>query len=148
MKHTIAVLISCTKKKREIAPGKKLPAVELYSASPWFQKALLWTRKFYPGVPFYILSTKFGLLSPERLLPFYECSGKFWQNADWRRWGVKILDGLRQEGWNLQRDRFVILAGKKYWGALAGNEGIVNYTLPLSGLRQGEQLALLKKSLL
>lgn len=130
------VLISCASKKRAV----KSRAAELYS-STLFKLNLKFALKLKPDAIF-ILSAKHGLVAlDDEIMPYNVTLNKM--RADERKaWANKIIEELRFRT-NLQKDLFIILAGKPYRQFLISQ--LKFKKIPLEGLPIGKQLQYLKK---
>jgi len=85
----------------------------------------------------FILSAKYGLLSPDDLIEPYELTLKKMKTAERRAWAQKVLATLRQNC-DLDTDQFVFLAGVPYRENLVPH--IRHYTVPMEGMDFGIQL--------
>lgn len=132
------VLISCVKSKVKASARVK----ELY-ISDWFRKALLYAESLHPDCIF-ILSAKYGLLSLDDEVEPYELTLKTMRIDERRAWAADVLYSLCKFA-DLKRDRFVIFAGEKYREFLIPE--IKNFTIPMKGLRQGQQKSWLREKL-
>lgn len=130
------VLISCVSRKQ----SHKAKAGELY-ASTLFRLSFKYAVSLSPA-DIYILSAKHGLLEPEREIEPYEQTLNNMRATELREWGNNILQQLRQVT-SLEEAEFIILAGDKYRKFLLPH--IKNVSVPLKGLRIGEQLRHLKE---
>jgi cytoplasmic iron level regulating protein YaaA (DUF328/UPF0246 family) len=133
-------LVACVGKKTT-APR---PACNLYT-SAWFRKASSYAQQIADR--WFILSAKYGLLPPDRVIAPYDETLNRMPAAQRRAWAKRVLQDLRQEvhaGNNI-----IILAGQRYrehlidpleaWGC--------NVDIPMRGLRIGEQLRWLNEHL-
>lgn len=136
-----ACLIACAKRKKKT--DVKIKAVDLY-ISVHFKLSLEYARKRFTDDRIYILSDKYGLVKLDREIGTYNMSLKEMEHTERLAWGAKVIDQLRQEGYNLDTDEFEILAGAMYVRYITGDGKIQNPHLPLKGKRQGEQLHFLK----
>ena len=129
------VLISCVKTKRDI-PCK---ASDMY-ISTWFKYAYKYALAQNPDRIF-ILSAKYGLLKADEVIEPYEqlLSKRVTEN---KKWAKQVIDRLNEYS-NLQKDKFVILAGEVYRKNII--QHIQDCTIPLQGLAQGEQVQFLIK---
>ena len=132
-------LVSCVARKMPY-PTK---AGNLYT-SPWFIKAHGLVEK--TGQPWFILSAKHGLVSPETVIPLYEQTLNTMGVAERRAWAVMVreqMDEILPEA-----DEVVILAGVKY------RENLMPYlqarfpkvSVPMEGLQIGRQLSWMKNA--
>jgi hypothetical protein len=133
-------LVSCVSQKREQACAAR----DLY-VSDWFRKA----RRFAEasGCPWYVLSAKHGLVAPDQVIAPYEQTLNTTRAADRRAWGERVAAQLAEAAPDLSR--VVFLAGGRYREFLAphlAGRG-VEVSVPLEGLRIGEQLSWLGAAL-
>ncbi len=137
MSKTIA-LVACVSKKYY----SRLPARELY-ISPWFRKASTYGESI--ADEWYILSAKYGLLSPTTIIEPYDETLNNMPVNERRSWAEKVLVDLRQKV--NPGDKLVILAGVKYRENLIGplhNMGC-DVKIPMEGLGIGKQLQWLSR---
>lgn len=132
------VLISCVKSKKK----ESARAEELY-ISDWFRKALQYARTLNPDNIF-VLSAEHGLLSLGDVIEPYEKTLNTMGVSARRVWAADVLCRL-QGLTDLKKDCFVILAGEKYREFLVPE--IEYFTIPMKGLRQGQQKSWLKEQL-
>lgn len=126
-------LVSCVSAKAAVPAAAK----DLY-VSPWFQKA----RRFVEaqGRPWYILSAKYGLTSPDSVIAPYEQTLNTMgvnERRAWARGVAASLDGVLNAG-----DTAVFLAGVRYREFLASplsGRGVM-VQIPMEGLTIGRQL--------
>lgn len=130
------VLIGCVRTKRDIASA----AEELF-VSPLFEG-----RRRYAvasGLPWYILSAKFGLLAPEDVIGPYDVYLADQSAAYRKAWGEFVTAQLEQRQPVLRGRTIEVHAGAAYVEPLRAPLAARGATLttPLAHLRQGEQLA-------
>ncbi|HTV30261.1 MAG TPA: hypothetical protein VMF32_21095 [Xanthobacteraceae bacterium] len=101
------VLISCVKSKR----AQRCRAGDMYT-SPLFWKTMAYAQSLKPKSIF-ILSAKYGLLSPDDTIEPYEQTLKTMKTGERRAWAEAVLSALRQNC-DLDADTFVFLAGDPY----------------------------------
>ena len=130
------VLVSCVKSKR----GEPCRAGEMYT-SALFHKMMAYAQRLKPKRIF-ILSAKYGLLSPDDMIEPYEQTLKTMKTAERRTWAQGVLSALRQNC-DLDADTFVFLAGDAYRQNLVPH--IKHYTVPMEGLAFGKQLQWLER---
>ncbi len=130
------VLIPCVSEKKE---GKH-KAKNLYVSS-LFRLCFEYAESLNPDKIF-ILSAKHGLLDIEQEIEKYDETLNTMGKNQRIVWAHHVISELRSKT-DLQNDEFVILAGAKYRENLINH--IHHYTLPLEGLRIGEQMAWLKE---
>ena len=127
-------LVSCVGQKLAI-PAK---AKDLYT-SDWFKKARHYVER--SGSPWFILSAEHGLVEPDALIAPYEKTLNTMGVRQRRDWAIRVIN---QMGERLPAmDEIVVLAGARY------REFLMDYltrragrvTVPLEGLRIGEQLS-------
>ncbi len=135
------VLIACCSKKLSV----KAEARDLYT-SPLFKKSLEYAKKIAEEQNIYILSAKHELVSlSEVLAPYNETLNN--KSTDERRvWSKNVLQQLEDEGYDLENDEFVLLAGNNYIDYLIegrkklDRKQIKNAKLPLEGLPIGKRM--------
>ena len=132
-------LVSCSKKKRAVP----LPAADLYAASTRF----LLSRRYVEALNgrWCILSAKHGVLKPDQVIEPYDQTLNSMTAHERRQWASEVLVALEPHLAGVQHVRF--LAGRAYYGLLLEplrNLGLMIET-PLAHMRQGEQLAFLKR---
>ena len=131
------VLISCASKKRTVRSKAK----EMYDKSPLFRKSLEYAGLLKPD-KIYILSAKHGLLGLEKEIdPYDETLSYLSAKQRAKKPNVKVLSKEEKRTWsdnvvsklrgisNLNKDNFIFLAGKDYWGFLIPH--ITNYEIPM-----------------
>lgn len=123
------VLISCVKQKQK----KACKAKDLYT-SPLFTKSWAYAESLAPD-EIYILSAKHHLVEPDKVLEPYNKTLLNSTAKERKQWAEQVLQELSQKEMDLDKDEFIILAGKKYYQYLIGKGGIVHYTLPFKGLK-------------
>ncbi|MCY4578106.1 MAG: hypothetical protein OXD31_03570 [Chloroflexi bacterium] len=126
-------LVSCVSQKQPNPAAAK----DLY-ISPWFKKA----RRFVDatGLPWFVLSAKYGLSHPDRLVDPYELTLNNMPVKNRRLWADRVLVQLRPHLDGV--DIVVFMAGLRYREFLA--PALRHYGLkvsvPMEGLRMGQQL--------
>ena len=126
------VLISCVSQKENTA----VVAEKMYK-SPLFRKSLAYARGLVPNDAIYILSAKHHLLPLNKEIePYNETLNKMLKK-DRTAWGEKVIEQLKKVT-NLQDDKFIILAGKKYIEPI--KDSLTNIELPLKGMKIGQRL--------
>ena len=132
------VLMSCVKSKR----GHRCKAGDMYT-SPHFQKMMAYAQSLKPKNIF-ILSAKYGLLSPCDIIYPYEQTLKTLSASERRQWAQQVISELRNRC-SLEEDAFVILAGIAYRENLIPY--LKHYDVPMEGLPFGRQLQWLERQL-
>ncbi|ARL04257.1 DUF6884 domain-containing protein [Burkholderia pseudomallei] len=125
-------LVSCVGKKRA-APT---PARDLY-ISEWFTRA----RKLVEatGSNWFILSARFGLVSPEQIIAPYDATLNHMPIAARRAWAADVLKQLDRA--LPAGGRCVVLAGSRYREFLLDFlVGRYDVDVPMRGLAIGQQL--------
>ena len=135
------VLISCAKEKKE-EPGK-VKAAELY-ISDLFEKSLIYAKQLTTPENIYILSGKYHLLPLDEEIETYNVFLGDKSKAERMLWGKVVIEQLNKVA-DLQKDKFIILAGEDYVEPL--QDSLKNIALPLKGLRSGERLKNLKEAI-
>jgi len=130
-------LVSCVSKKDD----KPRPAKDLYQ-SHWFKKASAYAKQI--GDEWYILSAKYGLLSPKTIISPYDITLNNMKTQERKLWARNVIDQLKtivSPG-----DEIIFLAGTKYRENLIAPLNIigVQISIPMKGLRIGEQMSWLK----
>jgi len=130
------VLVGCVKSKRTLAAAAK----DLYT-SALFTKERAYAER--TGVPWYILSAKYGLVGPDEWIEPYEMYLPETAPSYRRAWGARVIEQLERCEGPLQGKVIEIHAGAAYLEAL--RSGLTKLgalvTEPLEGLRMGERLA-------
>lgn len=135
---SLVVLLSCSSLKSK----ERTKAEYMYTGS-LFRYSLLYARSLKPD-RIYILSSKHKLIGLDREIDPYKESLNDMTAACRKSWSEDILSQLGKEN-DLERDTFIIFAGKKYREFLT--DGIRNFQVPLEHMRIGEQLKYLKEVL-
>jgi hypothetical protein len=131
------VLVSCSAGKASEAA----PAEELYN-SDLFKKQLEYAKKLTNSNDIYIISAKYYLIPLRTKIEPYNKTLKDMSADERQNWSNTVLDQLKKKGYDLDKDKFVILAGNSYRQYLEPH--MKNVEAPFSGLRIGQQ----KKALL
>ena len=132
----LIVLIGCAKKKCLF----KSVAEEVY-ISPLFQLSLKYAHKLKPDAIF-ILSAKYGLITLRDEIKPYDTTLNKMTAVQRKAWSLKIIEQLEID-FDLQKDHFIILAGKRYRQFLLSY--IASFEIPLHGLPIGKQMQFLKR---
>ena len=131
-------LVSCVSQKQSEAS----PARDLY-VSAWFQKA----RRFAEasGCRWFVLSAKYGLVAPGRVIRPYEQTLNTMRVAERRAWAKRVSEQLADAAPEFRQ--VVFLAGARYREFLAGQltERGASVSIPMKGQRIGEQLRWLEQ---
>ena len=130
------ILLSCSARKT----AHPVPAAELYQGT-LFKASLAWAQQQQPDA-IYILSAKHHLVEPDRVLQPYDLTLNDMPIAELRRWSDAVLEQLKSAT-DIERERFIILAGDKYRRFLMPH--LRNVELPLEGMRIGEQVQFLQR---
>lgn len=101
-------LISCSSDKLE----SKAAASELY-CSPLFKKSLEYARKQVSDDQIFILSAKHYLTPLSAVIEPYDVTLKDMPSDDRKKWADKVYSQL-EEQFNVNKDKFVFLAGTSY----------------------------------
>src|SRR5262249_18299490 len=128
-----AYLVSCVSQKQ----GHKCAARDLYISS-WFLKAREYAEA--SGIPWFILSAKYGLVPSDRVIDPYEQTLNKMGVGERRVWAKRVdLDLLEVLP---QLSHVIFLAGERYREFLVGHlmSRSVTVSVPMAGLRIGEQL--------
>ena len=133
-------LVSCVGPKQQ----DPAPSRDLY-ISPWFRRARSYVER--TGQPWFVLSAKHGLLRPLEVISPYDLTLNSMAIADRRRWSEEVLTELQP---HLRGVRTItILAGSRYREFLvpALQDHGLDVSVPLEGLRIGEQLRWLNRAI-
>ena len=125
-------LVSCVSTKRQ----SRSPARDMY-ISDWFIKARNYVQS--KQRPWFILSAKYGLLHPDRVITPYEMTLKNMKVSERKVWAEKVI---RQMDKMLpDAERIVLLAGQDYRQFLLDhlNTRASCIDIPMAGMRIGEQ---------
>ena len=127
-------LISCVKTKSP----EPAPAKDLYT-SAWFRKARAYVEK--KSRPWRILSARYGMVHPERVIRPYEQTLKTMPVAQRRAWAETVLAELEPSLAGV--DTVIFLAGQAYREILepALRDRGFTVRVPMAGLSQGRQLS-------
>jgi cytoplasmic iron level regulating protein YaaA (DUF328/UPF0246 family) len=131
------VLVSCSAGKE----NKPMPAEELYN-SDLFKKQLEYAKKLASSNNVYIISAKYHLVPLNKTISPYNLTLKEMPSNEREKWAEVVLKQIQEKGYNLDKDKFVILAGNAYRQYLEPH--MKNVEVPFEGLRIGQQ----KKALL
>ena len=132
-------LVSCVAGKM----SSPTEAGRLYT-SPWFLMARGLVKK--TDQPWFILSAKYGLVSPDTVIPPYEQTLNNMGVVDRRAWANRVqkqMDEMLPDA-----DEVVVLAGVRY------RENLMTYlrcrfprvSIPMEGLQIGRQLSWMKNA--
>ena len=87
-------LASCS--RRKVASDRPMPARELYSASPDFQRWLRWSEKHCDET--FIISGKYGLVETGQYLPNYNVDLRHYQTEGQEAWARFIVHAMLNQG--------------------------------------------------
>ena len=142
------VLISCVSKKNK----NKAKAKDLYK-SVLFKYSLAYAYTLQPD-KILILSALHHALDLETVIEPYDVTLsnvpknkrkselKVLTSGEKKEWGDKVIEQLGDE-FDLEHDKFIILAGNEYIKPLSGR--LRNSEMPLNGLSIGRRVEFLKK---
>jgi hypothetical protein len=123
-------LVSCVGLKLD----RPAPARDLY-ISPWFRKV----RRVVEKGPWFILSAKHGLVTPEKVIEPYNVTLADMPISERRAWASRVTEAIAVTGYAASVQVF---AGARYreflMSFLCGRFSIV--TVPMQGLKIGKQL--------
>ena len=131
-------LISCSKLKTD----RPCPARELYAPSRLFSLSYQYARRNADKV--YILSAKYGLVEESAVIAPYDLTLADLPEYRQRDWANYVLTQMG-ERFDLERDTFLILAGRRYYQHLLPH--LPHAILPLGNLSIGERIAFLQQQL-
>lgn len=140
------VLISCSSTKISgLNCGQTISAKDLY-VSALFKKSWEYANK-QNADKVYILSAKYGLLKPDDQIEYYDMTLKKFSVCQQKEWAKNVLDQLKKEGISLEKDDFILLAGKIYYKYLLGPGAIQKPQFPYQGKRIGQILHFLNEQI-
>ena len=130
-------LISCAAKKKDYVCA----ACELYD-SPLFEKSLSFARKQTEDKYIKILSAEYGLVDLDQVIEPYDKTLNDMSAEDRAAWADNVYETIL-DSFNVDKDRFVFLAGNAYTENLIPK---FNYNKDLlEGMRIGERMEYLDK---
>jgi len=129
-------LISCCKKKLPYVSR----AEKLYESSG-FKSQLAYAKSQKPDA-IYVLSALHHLVALDAVLEPYDVCLKDFSKEEKKEWAKEVLSQLKKVS-DIEKDRFVILAGKDYYGELV--KDLKKCELPLKHFRQGKAKKWLKE---
>lgn len=133
------VLLSCVSKKKDY----ETKAENLYDSS-LFNLSLQYAKALRPD-KIYILSALYGLLEmSDKVRPYNKTLNEM-SSKERKEWSELVLRQMKDKGLDFNSDHFVILAGNNYRRYLLDH--FDHFKLPLEGMRIGEQLSFLKRSI-
>lgn len=135
------VLVACVGKKLD----RPAQARDLYQ-SAWFKKARLYAERF--GNRWYILSAKYGLLSPVRVIEPYDMTLGQMTIPEREVWAGQVFDNLVYIT-DQESDYLTFLAGLLYREPLVSKLVLAGSMtrVPMRGLGIGQQLQWLNERL-
>lgn len=113
--------------------------------STLFKYELLYALKHTNKENIFILSAKYGLLKLNDIIPPYNETLNNKSERDKIIWSNKVVNQLKENGLNLQKDTFVFLCGENYKKYL--KKSLRNYIEPCKGLSLAFTLQFYKKYL-
>ena len=103
-------LITCVKEKAE----KSCQAIEMYQGDLFPQLVRIAEQE---ADQFYILSGKYGLLTPDTIIPPYDLHLGLMPNSYQISWYQKVISELKKVS-NLQLDHYTIYCSETYYRGL------------------------------
>lgn len=133
-------LVSCVSKKLQ----RRARARDLYT-STWFVKARAYVEM--TGSPWFILSAKYGLVSPDQVLSPYELTLNSMSMTHRCAWAERVKCQMDKS--LPPTEHIVILAGSRYREFLMDylHDRARSVRIPMRGLGIGKQLQYLTKAL-
>lgn len=132
------MLIGCVKGKLEWV--SRVPAKKLFVSTLWRCRR---TYAEQSGVPWYILSAKYGLVNPDTRIAWYNVSLADLPAAQRRAWSQRVVDALVAKYPSVEGKVVEIHAGKDYvdYGVESGlSEAGMVVERPLLGVPIGRHL--------
>jgi len=133
-------LISCSKSKG----GHRDLARNMY-VSPLYRKSVMVAEAW--GLPFSILSAKYGLLDPDETIEPYDLTLKGASKQFKSEWAHKVDQQIRNSVYRTKQ--LIVLAGDDYYAPLieAGVKEPLNFLAPMQGLSLGNRLTFLNQTI-
>lgn len=131
------VLVSCVKRKL----NHPAPARDLY-VSTLFRAAREWAER--EGDAWFILSAKYGLLSPEQQIEPYEQTLQGAPVAEKRVWATEVREQMERAGILVEGHTLIWLAGMDYQRELRPLLKLPQQN-PLEGMSQGVRVQWLQR---
>ena len=134
-------LISCASKK---CP-RRAKAENMYT-SDLFVKNMKYAKNVLKSARIFILSAKYGLLPLDREIDPYNVTLKDMKREEKHEWARNVIGQLKAiPGIDIEKDRFIFLAGKIYYENLT--HSLPNHEIPMKNKRIGEMLQWLNEQL-
>ena len=126
-------LVSCVSKKKTASAR----AAEMYVSSLFLKER---NRIEKTGCPWFILSAKYGLLDPDKIIEPYNVSLNTMSAKERRAWAEKVRQQMESQLPNA--DKIVIFAGATYRRYLLPylERRFPNVEIPMQRLKIGQQL--------
>lgn len=137
-------LVGCGKSKRA-TPSR---AEDLYIGnlvSKSIKYASLMSKR--EGADKYILSAKWGVLPFDKVIAPYDKTLKNMSLKEKRIWSKQVAEDLKSRGYDLEKDEFIVLAGKDYSEFLV-DFYLKNYRLFFGSLPLGKRGQFINKKLM
>lgn len=132
------IFLACTKTKAD----KKCAAKDMYT-SDLFKKSYQYAEKL--GGNIWILSAKYGLLSPGDIIAPYNQTLVGASEMECKKWAYKVYYQMVDKRINFEEEA-VFLCGKNYYKYLIAK--FSKGSAPLAHMRIGQQLKFLKERIL
>jgi hypothetical protein len=133
-------LVSCVKSKRD----QPALACDLYT-SPLFRKARAWAQS--RCTRWYILSAKYGLVSPDEVIEPYELTLKVMSPSERVCWADRVRNQMEEAGLLQPCSSFIWLAGAAYKTDLSRLLSEFPQEDPMLGMAIGQRLKWLTRDL-
>ena len=140
MRKEIIALVSCVKGKRD----SPCTAKDLYT-SGLFRKSRDYAEQ--NADRWFVLSAKYGLVSPEKFIEPYEQTLKGTRVRERREWAARVHAQMQQQGLLHDGVSFLWLAGQNYQRELRKLLSPFPQNDPLAGKRIGPRKAWLKANI-
>jgi hypothetical protein len=137
---SVIALVACCKTKR----SSPCPAKDLYT-SPLFTKTRVLAERHSDR--WFILSAKYGLVSPDQLLAPYEQTLKDMSVLDRRAWASGVMKQMRNAGILDFGNEILWLPGNAYQQDLARLLANFPQRDPMKGMPIGKRLSWLKAAI-
>ena len=110
-------LVACSSYKNKEAKkdhGMELPASEMYTGHG-FKNAVEHGLEHFGCEGYFILSGKYGLLSPDDMIRWYDCDLKKMPVSYQKEWSEKVYKSLQEKLGDLDDIQFVLFCGETYY---------------------------------
>lgn len=145
LRNTRIALISCSKKK-SLASGE-IDAWKRYLPSTLFALSYDYATRIWKADQIFILSAKYGIISANAIIPYYEMSLNSLSRSERYNWARPVRSNIHDMS-RFGGLSFLVLAGETYTkdldleGVAYNRNKVVN---PLTGLGMGKRMQRLRQ---